>query len=85
MVSGIAYVFYGICVHDWSCSVEFTNYGGPHWCIDNHRWFNYLSDFAVNWPEARRIGFHVKILAASDTGILLRNTLHLMSSLYLYR
>ena len=29
--------------------VEFTNYGGPHWGIDNYRLFNYLSDFAEHW------------------------------------
>jgi len=23
--------------------------GGPHWGIDNYRWFNYLSDFAEIW------------------------------------
>ena len=25
--------------------------GGPHWGIDNYRPFNYLSDFAENWPK----------------------------------
>ena len=28
MVSGIVYLFLGFVVHDWSCVVEFTNYGG---------------------------------------------------------
>jgi len=28
MVSGIVYVVLGFVVHDWSCAVEFTNYGG---------------------------------------------------------
>ena len=23
--------------------------GGLHWGNGNHRWFNYLSDFAENW------------------------------------
>ena len=36
MVSGIVYVFLGFLVHDWSCAVEFTNYGVPHWGIDNY-------------------------------------------------
>jgi len=36
-------------VHDRSSAAEFTNYGGPHWVIDNYRLFNYLSDFAENW------------------------------------
>ena len=29
MVSGIVYAFLGFVVHDRSCAVEFTNYGGP--------------------------------------------------------
>jgi len=29
MLSGIVHVFMGSVVHDWSCAVEFTNYGGP--------------------------------------------------------
>jgi len=29
--------------------VEFTNYGGPHWGIDNYRLFDYLSVFAETW------------------------------------
>ena len=29
-------------------AVEFTNYGGPSWGIDNYRLSNYLSDFAEN-------------------------------------
>ena len=42
----------GVVVHDWSyCAVEFTNYGRPHWSIDNYRLFNYLSDFAENWLD----------------------------------
>jgi len=40
---------WGFAVCDWSCAVEFTNYGGPYWGIDNNRPFNYLSDFAENW------------------------------------
>jgi len=28
-VSGIVYVFMGFVVHDWSCAIEFTNYGAP--------------------------------------------------------
>ena len=36
IVSGIVYVFMGSVVRDWSCAVEFTNYGGGgaplgHW------------------------------------------------------
>ena len=27
-------------------AIEFTNYGGHHWGIDNYREFIYLSDFA---------------------------------------
>jgi len=34
IVSGIVYVFMGSVVRDWSCAVEFTNYGGPYWGID---------------------------------------------------
>jgi len=37
MVSDIAYVFMGFVVHDWSWAAEFTNYGEPHWGIDNYR------------------------------------------------
>jgi len=37
MISGIVYLFLGFVVHDWSCAVELTNYGGPHWGIDNCR------------------------------------------------
>ena len=48
MVSGIIYVFMGFVGRDWSCAVEFIDYEGPHWCIDNYRLFNYLSDFAEN-------------------------------------
>jgi len=50
MVSGIVYVFLGFVVHDWSCALELTNYGGgdpPG--IDNYRPLDYLSDFAENW------------------------------------
>ena len=40
----------GLTVRDWSCAVEFTNFGGGvHWGIDNYRSFNYLSDFAEKW------------------------------------
>jgi len=49
MVSGFVYIFMGSVVRDWSCAVEFTNYGGPHWGVDNYRLLNYLADFAENW------------------------------------
>jgi len=49
MVSGIVYVFMGFVARNWSCAVEFTNYGRPHCGIDNYRPFNYISDFAENW------------------------------------
>jgi len=29
MVSGIFYVFLELVVHDWSCAVEFIDYGTP--------------------------------------------------------
>jgi len=48
MVSGIAYAFMGFVALDWSCAGVLTNYGGPHWGIDNYKLFNYLSDFAEN-------------------------------------
>ena len=27
-VSGTVYIFLGFVIHDWSCAVELTNYGG---------------------------------------------------------
>jgi len=49
MVSVLVYVFMGSVVHDWSCAVKFTNYGGPHWGIDSYKPCNHFSDFAENW------------------------------------
>jgi len=42
----------GACSCDWSGAVEFTNYGGPTGALTvNYRLFNYLPDFAENWPK----------------------------------
>jgi len=48
-VTGNLYAFLGFVVHGWSRGVEFTNYGRPHWDIDDYRLFNYISDFAETW------------------------------------
>ena len=41
--------FWGLWLRLVICPVEFTNYRGLHWGIDNYRAFNYLPDYAENW------------------------------------
>jgi len=49
MVCGAVDVFMEFVVCDWSCAVEFTNYGRLHWGMDNCRLYNYFSGFAESW------------------------------------
>jgi len=49
MMSDIAYVFMGFVAVIDHVQLSLLIMGGPHWCIDNYRLFNYLSDFAGNW------------------------------------
>jgi len=45
MISGIGHVFMGFVACDWSCIVEFTNYGGPIGALTSFG----VSDLAENW------------------------------------
>ena len=48
MVAGTVHVFTGFVVLIGHVPKSLPIMG-PHWCIDNYRPFNYLSEFAENW------------------------------------